>query len=158
MDPLVGLLQPPQQQPQTLYTIRGPIYVEPSSLQAIQPAPTTVSLGPPVVGPPVIGPPVMTHQQTQPAYYGAAQVVSPPAYEVARPVLTPSPYNPYQSWILYDEQQQQQQDEVSPQSRRLNTNVQAGIQQVGQGNMNLQGNIQQINRRSSFSQQQQQAS
>lgn len=112
--------------PANLYTIRGPIYVEPASLQ------------PPLFGPPLMGPPV----------------ASPPV--VGHPVISPSPFNPYAPnypmQMLYDENQ----DEVSSQSqnRRMNTNVQSGIQQFGQGNMNLQGNIQQVNRRSSIAAQQ----
>lgn len=138
----VGMLQPAVP-PQNLYTIRGPIYVEPSGLQpqyyqqqqsmygqqglAVGPP----MVGPPMVGPPIVGPPVVGQPITgPPGPYG------------------PSPYNPYAptypNQMMYDEQQ----DEVSPQTRRLNTNVQSGIQQIGQGNMNLQGNIQQVNRRS----------
>lgn len=123
--------------PANLYTIRGPIYVEPASLQ------------PPYFGrrefygQPIVGPPVLGHQMQ----------VGPPF--IGQPIMSPSPYNPYApaypSQLMYDEQQ----DEVSPQTRRLNTNVQSGIQQIGQGNMNLQGNIQQVNRRSSQLQQQQ---
>lgn len=131
IDPLLDFLGPPVV-PSNLYTIRGPIYVEPASLQ----------------------PPYVDRK----GYYGApllgpALPVGPPL--IGQPVLSPSPYNPYSlmypGQMMYDEQQ----DDVSPQTRRLNTNVQSGIQQIGQGNMNLQGNIQQVNRRSTQSQQQQ---
>lgn len=135
-----------------MYSIRGPIYVEPASLQppflaygpqidpygpqpgyAVGPA----VVGPPMVGPPIVGPPVM----------GPAIINPTPVY--GQSVISPSPYNPYAPGypvqMLYDEQQ----DEVSPPVRRSgNTNVQSGVQQFGQGNMNLQGNIQQVNRRS----------
>lgn len=112
--------------PASLYTIRGPIYVEPASLQP--------PLLAPVVGPPLVGPPV-----------------------VSSAVVSPSPYNPYVPnypiSVLWDEQA----DDVSSNTkRRFNTNVQSGIQQLGSNNMNLQGNIQQVSRRSL--QQQRQAS
>ena len=128
--------------PPSLYTIRGPIYVEPSSLQPPFFARRDI-YGPPFVGPPVVGPP----------YLGSQLQYGPTSPIITQPVVSPSPYNPYvptyPGQMMYDEQQ----DEVSPQSRRLNTNVQSGIQQIGQGNMNLQGNIQQVNRRSSQFQQ-----
>lgn len=139
IDPLVGLLAP--QQPSNMFAIRGPIYVEPASLQpplfsSYGPQPG-YAVGPAVVGPPVVGPPVVGSPVMGPA------MVAPPIY--GQNVVSPSPYNPYVPvQMLYDEQQ----DEVSPSGRRSNKNVQAHIQQLGQGNMNLQGNIQQVNRRS----------
>jgi hypothetical protein len=133
VDPVVGMLAPSP--PSTLYTIRGPIYVEPSSLQAY--VQQGVAVAPQAPSPP--------------SYYAPAPAPSPPV--IGQAVLAPSPYNPYsQPWVMLDEHQ----DEVSAPSRRYNTNEQSGIQQIGQGNMNLQGNIQQINRRSSYPQQQQQ--
>lgn len=148
VDPLLELLSPAVP-PASLYTIRGPIYVEPSSLQppffARRDIYGPAIVGPPIVGPPFVGPPMM----------GSQVQMGPSAY-VPQPVMSPSPYNPYApaypTQLMYDEQQ----DEVSaPPTRRLNTNVQSGIQQIGQGNMNLQGNIQQVNRRSSQLPQQQ---
>lgn len=152
IDPLVGLLSP---QSQPMFTIRGPIYVEPAGLQSqllssspYGPQPG-YAVGPAVVGPPIVGPPIV-----------GPPVVGPPIYNpnpiYGQPLVSPSPYNPYAPGypvqMLYDEQQ----DEVSPPLRRSgNSNQQIGIQQLGQGNMNLQGNIQQVNRRSIFGNQKQ---
>lgn len=140
VDPLVGLMSPAIPPP-NLYTIRGPIYIEPSSLQTpfyqqqSMYGQQGLAVGPSMVGPPMVGPPMVGPPAVGSPYYGQS-------------IVSPSPYNPYApnypNQIMYDEQQ----DEVSPQTRRLNTNVQSGIQQIGQGNMNLQGNIQQVNRRS----------
>ena len=123
-----------------------------------------VAVGPPIIGPPVpsygppiLGPPVWDQPpMMQPNVVGPPSMVGPPI--IGPPVMSqaygsPSPYNPYSPaypvQMMYDEQQ----DEVSPAKRRFNTNVQSGIQQIGQGNMNLQGNIQQVNRRAQAEQQ-----
>lgn len=139
IDPLVGLLAPATI-PQNLYSIRGPIYVEPSSLQPPIYATQAVAVGPPVVSPPMIGQPMVGSNQYQNGIIGSPLMGSP------------SPYNPYASnyplQMMYDEQQDDVSPPLSPPTRRFNTNVQSGIQQIGQGNMNLQGNIQQVNRRS----------
>lgn len=91
----MGLLAP-SMLPPSLYTIRGPIYVEPAGLQP------PLFLGPPVVAPPVVGPPV-----------------------IGPSVISPSPFNPYATkypfQMMYDE------DEVSPRTRRFNTNTQSGM-------------------------------
>lgn len=140
MDPLVGLLTPAVV-PQNLYSIQGPVYVEPAGLQPpfLQHVHPQI-IGSSVVGPPVLGPPI-----------ASAPLVSAPVY--VHP--SPSPYNPYAPshsplQLLYDEQQ----DEISPpHSRRSNSNVQSGIQQFGDRNSNLQGNIQQSRRSSQHRQQ-----
>jgi hypothetical protein len=109
----------------------------------------TPFVGAPVIGPPVYGPPVM-----------AAPMYGPPVYG---PPMMPA-YNPYVSSypMMWDEEvelEPMMYDEgidggavIAP-MRRINSNVQSGIQQIGTGNMNLQGNIQQVNRRSMQSEQ-----
>jgi len=78
----------------------------------------------------IVGPPVLS-----PAYQ--AQVIGyGNPYGVPGVPSIPLPY-------LRDED-----DDVSHmRKRRSNSNTQKDIQQIGQGNMNLQGNIQQVNRR-----------
>lgn len=70
------------------------------------------------------------------AYLGAPMQPQIAAYS---PYNTYNPQTPVQ--FMYDENRQE------PTTRRtaLNENSQREIQQVGSGNMNLQGNIQQVN-------------
>jgi hypothetical protein len=114
----------------------NPIYWPPSYESPSFYLPPTVGT-PLMEGPTLLGPPVA--EQT---------IVGPPTYDpLAAPALSPSPYNPYLPNLpaqiqLFDE------NDVSP-TRRFNTNSQSGISQFGVGNMNLQGNIQQVNSRRS---------
>lgn len=73
VDPMVGLLTPAVPPP-ILYAIRGPIYVEPASLQ-----------------------PAVMRQIGAPILDPYPQQISQPA--ISQPVLSPSPFNPYAAVI-----------------------------------------------------------
>ncbi|CAO1413051.1 unnamed protein product [Diamesa serratosioi] len=93
-----------------LLAVRGPIYVDGSSLSPVNP--------------------------------GYSQMESSQVLQPQVGVYSQSPYNTYNPQMpvqyMYDEN-------IEPTSRRttLNANSQSEIQQIGYGNMNLQGNIQQ---------------
>lgn len=97
-----------------LLAIRGPIYVDGSSLS-----------------------PVVNNAETPPMTSSQSMQPSIMPYS-SSPYNTYNPQMPVQ--IMYDE------NNLNPTSRRtaLNENSQSEIQQIGSGNMNLQGNIQQV--------------